>query len=108
MGMHARCKVMKFGIKVGPPPCQDESMWGMWGGGPGHGGGRSPACASILHQYSSLRNQVFTLISGQVFPLLPAVGSLSFGRPTICQRKVEMSASMVFSKGDLQAHGVWV
>jgi len=47
-------------------------MWGMWGGGPGHGGGRSPACASILHQYASPRNQVFTLISSQVFPLLPA------------------------------------
>src|SRR6266576_2410290 len=32
-----------------PPPRQDESMWGMWGGGPGRGGGRSPACAIILH-----------------------------------------------------------
>ena len=32
-----------------PPPRQDESMWGMWGGGPGHGGGRSPACVTIFH-----------------------------------------------------------
>ena len=30
-----------------------------------------PVCGSILHQGSTRRNQVFTLISGQVFPLVP-------------------------------------
>src|SRR5450631_882157 len=25
-----------------------------------------------------------------------------------CQRKVEMSGSMIFSKGDLRVHGIWV
>ena len=59
-------------------------MWGMWGGGPGHGDGHSPACVSILHHGSGRCNQVFALIWGQVFPLVLAVG-----RPVLaCQMKL--------------------
>jgi len=52
---------------------------GYVGWGPWHRGDRSPAFAFILHQCSGRRNQVFALISGQVFPLVPDFRRLSFG-----------------------------
>jgi hypothetical protein len=58
-------------MKMGPPPGQDKRIWGNRSGRPGAGGGGDPLSrpAGILAQDSGDHNQVFALISRQVFPL---------------------------------------
>jgi len=59
----------KNGVEAGSPPRQDNMEAGEWGRGPGHGGDPLSERACILHQIYKRGNEVFTLISCQVFPL---------------------------------------
>jgi len=71
--------VRKAWYKVGRLRARRTVVWGRWGGVLVTEATARPLCASMLYQRAGRSNRAFTLIWGQVFPLIAAARGTSSG-----------------------------